>query len=144
VEIAKGGSVAPSFKLPDWSRAVIYFIVVVLLLGLAWEGYKLLAAPGGRYLLGTAEVKVGDERVPGVLCQSLGLCKIALPVSADDRTMPHLSDIVGTLFEPPRRGGEEILLTILIRASLFTLLEAVVGFILGGTLGFILGVVFAH
>ena len=144
MEIAKGGSVAPSFKLPDWSRAVIYFIVVVLLLGLAWEGYKLLAAPGGRYLLGTAEVKVGDERVPGVLCQNLGLCKIALPISADDRTMPHLTDIVGTLFEPPRRGGEEILLTILTRASLFTLQEAVVGFLLGGTLGFILGVVFAH
>jgi NitT/TauT family transport system permease protein len=118
--------------------------MVVLLLGLAWEGYKLLAAPGGKYLRGTAEVKVGDERVPGVLCQNLGLCQVEMPISADDRSMPHLSEIVGTLFEPPRRGGEEILLTILVRASLFTLLEAFVGFLLGGLLGFILGVIFAH
>jgi NitT/TauT family transport system permease protein len=118
--------------------------VVVLLLGLAWEGYKLLAAPGGKYLRGTAEIKVGDERIPGALCQNLGLCQVEMPVSTDDRSMPHLSEIVGTLFEPPRRGGDEILLTILARASLFTLQEAVVGFLLGGLLGFFLGVLFAH
>jgi NitT/TauT family transport system permease protein len=123
---------------------VLYFILVALLLAVAWQGYKLLAAPGGKYLRGTAEVKVGAERVPGLLCQNLGLCKIPLPINADDRAMPPLTDIIGTLFEPPRRGGDEILLTILARASLFTLQEAVVGFILGGTLGFILGVVFAH
>jgi NitT/TauT family transport system permease protein len=144
VEIAKRGSIASPFKLPDWSRAVLYFIIIVLLLGLAWEGYKLLAAPGGKYLLGTGEVKVGDERVPGVLCQNLGWCMVALPVSADDRTMPHLAEIIGTLFEPPRRSGNEILLVILARASLFTLQEAVAGFVLGGILGFVLGVVFAH
>lgn len=144
VEIANRGSIASPFKVPDWSRVVLYFLIVVLLLGLAWEGYKLLAAPGGKYLLGTAEVKVGDERVPGVLCQNLGWCNIGLPISGDDRAMPHLADIVGTLFEPPRRGGDEILLTILIRASLFTLQEAMAGFILGGTLGFVLGVIFAH
>jgi NitT/TauT family transport system permease protein len=144
VEIAKGGSFTSNFKLPGWSKAVLYFILVTLLLAAAWQGYKLLAAPGGKYLRGTAEVKVGSERIPGLLCQNVGLCKISLPISADDRTMPPLSDIVGTLFEPPRRGGEEILLTILARASLFTLQEAVVGFILGGTLGFILGVIFAH
>ncbi|MCL4295612.1 MAG: ABC transporter permease [Anaerolineae bacterium] len=111
---------------------------------MAWQGYKLLAAPGGKYLRGTAEVKVGSERVPGILCQNFGLCKIALPVSADDRSMPPLTEIIGTLFEPPRRGGDEILLAILIRASLFTLQEAFVGFLLGGALGFVLGVIFAH
>lgn len=117
---------------------------MVGLLALMWQGYKLLAAPGGKYLRGTAEVKVGSERAPGMLCQNFGLCKIAMPISADDRSMPPLTEIVGTLFEPPRRGGDEILLTILARASLFTLQEAVVGFLLGGILGFILGVIFAH
>ncbi|MCQ3976571.1 MAG: ABC transporter permease [Anaerolineae bacterium] len=116
----------------------------MLLLALMWQGYKLLAAPGGKYWRGTAEVKVGSERAPGMLCQNFGLCKIAMPISADDRSMPPLTEIIGTLFEPPRRGGDEILLTILTRASLFTLQEAVVGFLLGGMLGFILGVVFAH
>jgi NitT/TauT family transport system permease protein len=144
VEVAKGGNVASPLKLPDWTRAVLYFLLVVLLLGLTWQGYKLLAAPGGKYVRGTAEVKVDNERVPGVLCQNLGLCKIAMPISADDRSMPPLAEIVGTLFEPPRRGGDEILLIILARASLFTLQEAVVGFFLGGILGFILGVIFAH
>ena len=104
----------------------------------------MLAAPDGRFLLGTATVRVGEERVPGSLCQSLGLCEIELPVRADDRSMPPLQDIIGTLFEPPRRSGNEILLTILIRASLFTLQEALVGFLIGGSLGFLLGVTFAH
>lgn len=93
---------------------------------------------------GTAPVKVGDEQVSGPLCDSLGLCEIELPIRADDRSMPPLTDIIGTLFKPPRRSGEEILLIILIRASWFTLREAIVGFLIGGLLGFCLGVVFAH
>lgn len=144
VEVAKAGKRPVTFKIPGWTKSILYFFLVIVLLGLAWQGYKLLAAPGGKYLRGTAEVKVNNERVPGVLCQNLGLCKVAMPISADDRSMPPLTEIIGTLFEPPRRGGDEILLTILARASLFTLQEAVVGFLLGGVLGFVLGVVFAH
>ncbi len=133
-----------SFKIPDWIRSVIYFAVIVAVLALVWEGYKLLAAPGGQYLRGTAPVRVGDERAPGPLCQSLGLCQVTLPVRADDRAMPHVKDMVTTIFEPPRRGSEEILFTILLKASLFTLREAIAGFLIGGVLGFVLGVVFAH
>jgi NitT/TauT family transport system permease protein len=144
VEVAKGGNAIAVFKIPGWSKSIFYFFLVVLLLGLAWQGYKLLAAPGGKYLRGTTEVKVGSERMPGVLCQNLGLCQITLPVNADDRSMPPLTKIIGTLFDPPRRGGDEILLTILIRALIFTLQEAVVGFLLGGALGFTLGVIFAQ
>lgn len=144
VEVAKAGNHPASFQIPGWTKSLLYFFLVILLLSLAWQGYKLLAAPGGKYLRGTTETKVGSERVPGILCQNLKLCKVGLPISADDRSMPPLTEIIGTLFEPPRRGGGEILLTILARASLFTLQEAVVGFLLGGALGFILGVVFAH
>jgi NitT/TauT family transport system permease protein len=144
VEIAEKGKAAASLKAPGWLRAVLYFCLIVLILGLAWEGYKLLSDPTGRFLRGTAPVKVGEERVPGGLCQSAGLCELVLPVRADDRSMPPLQEIIGTLFEPPRRSGSEILLTILLRASLFTLQEAVVGFLIGGVLGFILGVLFAH
>ncbi|MEM7344663.1 MAG: ABC transporter permease [Chloroflexota bacterium] len=131
-------------NLMAWLKPVFYFLLIVLLLGLAWEGYKLLGDPSGKYLRGTAQVKVGDERVPGPLCESLGLCEIELPVKANDRAMPPIKDMVTTLFEPPRRGSDVLLITILFQASLFTLQEAFAGFAIGGILGFFLGVLFAH
>lgn len=122
-------------------KPVLYFILICAILVLAWEGYKLLGAPGGKYLIGTGPIKDG-EPLP-TLC-AIGLCEVELPVRADDRSMPHIKDMFSTIFEPPRRGSEELLLTILIRSSLFTLQEAIAGFILGGILGFTLGVAFAH
>ena len=131
-------------RLPGWLKSTLYFLLILLFLALVWEGYKTLAAPGGKYLRGTAPLKVGDELVPGPLCRRLGLCEVALPIRADDRAMPHVTAMVVTIFQPPRRGSEELLLTILVKASLFTLREAVVGFVIGGLLGFALGVLFAH
>lgn len=131
-------------RLPNWLKSILYFVLVLLLLVLAWEGYRLLAAPGGQFLRGTAPVRVGDERVPGPLCEAIGLCEVKLPIRADDRSMPPVRDMVSTLFEPPRRGSNDMLLTILFKASLFTLQEAITGFIIGGLLGFLLGVTFAH
>lgn len=84
------------------------------------------------------------EKPAGALCGSVGLCELKLPIRADDRSMPHIADIVGTIFQPPRRGSDTLLLTILAQAALFTLQEALVGFVLGAVLGFGLGVVFAH
>ena len=125
-------------------KAVRYFILIILLLALFWEAYKLLGAPGGAYLRGTVPVQADGSEPVGVLCGSVGLCEVELPVRADDRAMPHVRDILQTIFEPPRRGSDTILLTILLRASLFTLQEAVFGFLFGGCLGFVLGVAFAH
>ncbi len=123
---------------------VLYFLLIVLLLALLWEGYKLLAAPGGVYLAGTIPVEATAEQPAGALCGSVGLCQVKLPIRADDRAMPHISEIIGTIFQPPRRGSDTLLLTILAQAALFTLQEALVGFVLGAVLGFVLGVVFAH
>jgi len=131
-------------KIPGWLKSVLYFLLIVATLILVWEGYKLLAAPDGKYLRGTAQIKVDDQRVPGPLCQNFGLCEVELPIRADDRAMPHVKDMAVTIFEPPRRGSDVILLSILIDASLFTLREAVAGFVIGGVLGFLLGVAFAH
>ncbi len=133
-----------SSKFPNWLKPVLYFLLISLILALAWEGYKLLAAPGGKFLIGTAEVKVGDERVAGPLCRGIGLCELELPIRADDRAMPHIKDLIVTLFEPPRRNAQELLIQILFRASLFTLQEAIAGFLIGGFLGFSLGIIFAH
>jgi NitT/TauT family transport system permease protein len=61
----------------------------------------------------------------------------------NDRTLPHIHDIVGQLFEPSRRNGP-MLIEVLWDAALFTAKEAAVGFALGASIGFALGVVLAH
>jgi NitT/TauT family transport system permease protein len=61
----------------------------------------------------------------------------------NDRTLPHLHDIVGQLFEPSRRNGP-LLIEVLWDAALFTAKEAAVGFFLGAAIGFALAVVLAH
>ena len=129
---------------PGSLNAVGYFFIILVLLALLWEAYKLLGAPGGAYLRGTVPVQAEEQKPAGALCGAIGLCEVKLPVRSDDRAMPHVWDIIGTIFEPPRRGSDTILLTILLGASLFTLQEAVAGFLIGGLLGFTLGVAFAH
>jgi NitT/TauT family transport system permease protein len=61
----------------------------------------------------------------------------------NERTMPHIHDIVGQLFEPSRRNGP-LLISVLWDAALFTAKEAAVGLILGALVGFGLGVILAH
>lgn len=61
----------------------------------------------------------------------------------NDTTWPHIHTVVGQLFEPSRRNGP-LLIEVLWDASLFTAKEAAVGFALGASIGFVLGVVLAH
>jgi NitT/TauT family transport system permease protein len=61
----------------------------------------------------------------------------------NDRTFPHMHDIVGQLFEPSRRNGP-LLIDVLWDAALFTAKEAAVGFFLGASIGFTLAVILAH
>jgi NitT/TauT family transport system permease protein len=61
----------------------------------------------------------------------------------NERTFPHIYDIVGQLFEPSRRNGP-LLIEVLWDAALFTAKEAAVGFFLGASVGFLLGVILAH
>jgi len=63
--------------------------------------------------------------------------------TVNDRTFPHLHDIVGTLGEPSRRNGP-MLIEVLWDAALVTAKEAAVGFALGASVGFLLGVVLIH
>jgi NitT/TauT family transport system permease protein len=103
---------------PPWRpvlRRVLSFLAVLVSLCALWEGYKLLG-----------------QAVAGA---------VPLPVRPDDNSMPHVWTIVGTLFEPVRRGSDEILLSILAKAALFTWREAAVGFIIGSLVGFGLGAV---
>jgi NitT/TauT family transport system permease protein len=61
----------------------------------------------------------------------------------NDRTLPHVHDIVGQLFEPSRRNGP-LLIEVLWDAALFTAKEAAVGFLLGATIGFAIAIVLVH
>jgi NitT/TauT family transport system permease protein len=93
--------------------------LAVLVLGLlygAWELFKWAAEETG-FRVGTFQV--------------------------NDRTLPHLHDIVSTLFEPSRRNGP-LLIDILWDAALFTAKEAAAGFAIGATFGFVLAVLLAH
>ena len=63
--------------------------------------------------------------------------------TVNDRTLPHVHDIVSTLFEPSRRNGP-LLIEVLWDAALFTAKEAAAGFLLGAVFGFAIAVVLAH
>lgn len=72
--------------------------------------------------------------VVGLLWELYKLLGINWPISSDDLTMPHATDIVGAFFEPAQRGGDP-LLWFLAKSALFTLREAAIGFGLGTIIG---------
>lgn len=92
------------------------FLSVLAALWVLWEAFKWFGETTG-FRLGSFEV--------------------------NDRTLPHLHDIVSTLFEPSRRNGP-LLIDVLFDAALFTAKEAAAGFLLGAVLGFAIAVVLAH
>ncbi len=62
----------------------------------------------------------------------------------NDLNLPHLQMIAEAFLQPARRNGELLLLRILTDAGIYTLSEAIYGFVFGAALGFVLGAVFAH
>ncbi len=97
------------------ARAGVSIFAVVIGFVLAWEFYK--------YAWGALEWR--------------------WPVRPDNRTMPHSWDIVLALFRPAQRNGP-LLLFVEAKAALLTLREAFVGFVIGGAIGFGLGVLFVR
>ena len=98
---------------PQWVRRTLSFVVILGVLVAFWEGYKVVAK---------------------------GL-DTTWPVRPDNKSMPHVWDIIGELFTR-RRAGEDILLVLLLKEAMFTFREAAVGFIIGAGFGFNLAVVF--
>jgi NitT/TauT family transport system permease protein len=66
------------------------------------------------------------------------------PFIVDDTSMPHVHTIVRALFEQPTAGVGDILIVQLFHAALFTAKEAAVGFVLGASFGFALGVLMSQ
>lgn len=104
-----------------WKRVASILVVLAAVIAL-WEGYKLLgAATGGVWPFTDVEMRPRP----------------------DNRSMPHVWDVVAALFQPARRGGDALILTLSV-ATLYTLREAAVGFLVGGMFGFGLGVLFVR
>ena len=103
-------------RVRDAGERVGLFLGTLVALWALWEAFRWLAE--------TTELRLGR-------------------FEANDRTMPHIHDIVAELFEPSRRNGP-VLIDVLWDAALFTAKEAAAGFVLGAVFGFALGVVLAH
>ncbi|MGB7861631.1 MAG: ABC transporter permease subunit, partial [Acidimicrobiia bacterium] len=102
-------------RLPPRQRRVISVVGVVAVLVILWELYKLVWSA-----LGWIE-----------------------PVRPDNVVMPHTWDMILELFQPVRRGGA-ILIVDLSSRAFWTLREALLGFVIGGVVGFSLGVLFVR
>ena len=69
--------------------------------------------------------------------------ELTRPFPVNERTMPHVYDMVGQLFEPSRRNGP-LLIDVLLDAALFTAKEAAAGFLLGALVGFAIAVMLSE
>ena len=65
------------------------------------------------------------------------------PFVVDSTSMPHVWTIIKA-FGQPAQVNQPPLITVLFHKSLFTMKEAIVGFALGGIVGFTLGILLAH
>jgi NitT/TauT family transport system permease protein len=103
-------------RLREGGIAVALFLSVLAGLWALWEGFKWAGE--------ATELRLGHFQV-------------------NDRTMPHIHDIVWELFQPSRRNGP-LLIDVLWDAALFTAKEAAAGFVLGAVVGLALGTALAH
>src|SRR5436190_622407 len=97
-------------------RRVLLFLVVLAVLWGFWEGYRWLWTTTGW----------------------------TRPFPVTPSTLPHVHDILRALVRHPTSGTGSILLVQLLRAAAFTAKEAVVGFAIGASVGFALGVVMSQ
>ncbi len=122
---AQPASPRPASPRIEWGQFRVLFIsiLIVAALGLFWEGGKAFAE-ANNYTLTIAGTTIDISLF-------------------NDAQLPHLSDIARAFGEPAQRNGEP-LYQMLISAGLFTLWAAVQGFVIGGVIGFILALIFAH
>ncbi len=114
----------PRPRLPRWLWRTIAFLSIFVLLALLWEGYKALGA-------------ATDGLIP--------FTDVRLPVRPDDTSMPHVADIITSLFQPVSRARDADLLGwLLLKNAAVTWHRAAVGFFMGSLAGFGLGALFAR
>ena len=96
-------------------RTAVTVAVAVVVLVALWEGYKWVGDQTGGTWPGST---------------------VALPVTSNDITMPHVGDIASELFDDIRDGRQTLPMTLyLAKKAAVTFLEATIGFTLGVVVG---------
>jgi NitT/TauT family transport system permease protein len=104
-------------------RTALVSILIIVVLIVIWEGAKAFSEANDY------SVTIGGTAVDLTLF--------------NDTQLPHLGDILRSYSEPAQRNGPPLYQS-LIEACLFTFWSALRGFLLGGIIGFVLAVIFAH
>jgi NitT/TauT family transport system permease protein len=99
-------------------RRALMFVASLLLVVVAWEVYKAIGPEKGGSILGWR----------------------ILP-RTDDRSMPHVSDMVSRLFDPVQRGSDEKIWVVVLKATWFSFRLSLAGFAIGIVAGLLLAVV---
>ena len=113
-------------------RRVLALAVVLIGIPLVWEGAKWLGGDPWRLHGTVAGIAIDYEHRPPLNWRI-----------ADDLSLPHIWDVARAFVDPAQRSGPPLALDLAGRA-LFTFREALTGFVLGGLLGLLLGVLFIH
>jgi len=111
-------------RLPRWLVKSLVFAAILFGLVLGWETYKAIGeATGG----------------------TIPFTNFGLPVRTNDTSMPHVADILSSLFRPVSTArNADLLVVLLAKNALVTWHRAAVGFVLGSVTGFGLGALFAR
>lgn len=104
-------------------RVLLFTLLLIVLAGLIWEGSKAFARANDYALV------IGGSTVDLSFLNNAQL--------------PHLADIARALGEPAQRNGAPLYQE-LFTASVATMQAAMLGFLIGGGIGFILAIIFAH
>jgi len=119
--VATGDAPARETRANPLAR-VLPAVAVLLVLAATWELYKYLG-------------RAWDDEVPGI--------GWGFPVDTDDTTMPHLWSIVQALSEPVQTAGvTKALWRQLLDAAIFTGREALLGLVIGASVGILLAFLF--
>jgi NitT/TauT family transport system permease protein len=130
--LAANPSVARPRAAAQRGRRVVAWIVLALVVVLAWEGLKWLAGDPWRLQGTIAGIPFSYQHDPPFRLRF-----------ANDLSLPHLWDIVRAFVDPAQRNGPP-LGAILLGQALFTFREALLGFAAGGILGLLLAIAFVH
>ncbi|MFN8493935.1 MAG: ABC transporter permease subunit [Caldilineaceae bacterium] len=118
----------PSRRFGKLIRQALSLIALLVLIALVWEGLKWVG---------------GDPWRPDKNPFGIAHTPPTHFMVTSDLNLPHLWDIAAAFSNPARRNGPP-LGGVLLNAAIFTFREAIIGFLFGGLLGLILGVLFAH
>jgi NitT/TauT family transport system permease protein len=111
-------------------RSVAAFVVVVMLLAVAWEAVKWIAGDPWREALGIA---IDPPHIPPFDIKQF-----------NDLNLPHVWEVIGAFSRPSVRNSPFSLGAVLIDAAIFTGRSAVLGFALGAVVGLGLAILFVR